>query len=61
MHSVAIVRDRLWGVGPGPDQLGLDARPAALHARVFDRIWAAALVLAVPSQPRGTALDCLET
>ena len=60
VHSVAIVRDRLWYVGPGPTQPGLDVRPAALHARVFDRIWAAVLVLAAPTQPRGTALACLE-
>ena len=39
----------------------LDVRPAALHAWVFDRIRAAAVVLAVPSQARGTTLDCLET
>ena len=27
VHSVAIVRDRLWYVGPGPTQPGLDVRP----------------------------------
>ena len=39
----------------------LDVRPSALHAWVFDWIRAAAVVLAVPSQARGTTLDCLET
>ena len=38
VHSVAIVCDRLWGVGSAPHQTGLDVRPAEVHVRALDRI-----------------------
>ena len=61
VHSVAIVCDRRWGVGSGPAQPGLDARPGELHARVLDRIWPAALVIAAAPQPRGSSIALMPT
>ena len=56
VHSVATVLNDLWGVRPGPDLPGLDARPAALHAQVFGQIWTAALVFAVLLSPVASPL-----
>ena len=60
VNSVATVLSDLWGVRPGPDLPGLDARPAALHAQVFGQIWTAALVFAVLLSPVASPLSLRE-
>ena len=49
VNSVAIVCDRLWGVGSAPHQTGLDARPAEVH------------VFAATPQPRGNSVAFMPT
>ena len=60
VNSVATVLNDLWGVRPGPDLPGLDARAAALHAQVFGPMWTAALVFAVLLSPVASPLPLRE-